>query len=59
MPELETLERLLMIAADVQKNLDSYSFELDELDIKQGDIHLTLRGFKVVFTNKEKANGDH
>lgn len=54
MPELEMLERLLMIAADAQKNLDSYSFELDELDIKQGEMNITLRGVKVIFTNKEK-----
>lgn len=56
MPELELLN-ILEAAIEAQKNLDTYSFELDELIIDHDEVKITIHGLKVMFTNKEKANG--
>lgn len=54
MPELELLKSCLESCVEAQKNLDTYSFELDELIIDHDEVKITIHGLKVMFTNKEK-----
>jgi hypothetical protein len=58
MSELELLKSCLESCVEAQKNLDTYSFELDELTIDHDEVKITIHGLKVMFTNKEKANED-
>lgn len=54
MSELELLKSCLESCVEAQKNLDTYSFELDELIIDHDEVKITVHGLKVMFTNKEK-----